>query len=179
LEWRREAPWAILTRMRAAFLLCCLMCVGFSQTGYDTAKLLREVDDLARSPLEVQGTLTYAGPKGEDRSTASFHFLTGPKGEVHFEQQGESPAVITCDGEEAWVYSPPLHRYWKETAAREKICSPIFGTWKDLPERLEQASLHGKCGSDPSGPASDYILVTGFYEKVVKVKADVAAILNL
>ena len=84
---------------------------------------------------------------------------------TRFEQMGRStPAVIVCDDADAWVYSPPLHKYRKELSTDDGVCSPIIGDWRQLPNRLQSPVLAGGCGSDPSAQPTGYALVTGFSE---------------
>jgi TonB family protein len=94
-----------------------------------------------------------------------FKFLMRSSTETRFEQRGElAPAVIVCNGSNAWVYSPPLHRYRKEPSAGNKLCSLIAEDWKVLPISLESPVLAGLCGLEPSTPSLGYKLVRGFSE---------------
>jgi TonB family protein len=148
-------------------VLALLGGMAFSQIGEDATKLLQEVADAATSATnwQIEGSINYPGSHAEAAASEQFKLLIGPADRTRFEQTGRSaPAIIVCDGSNAWVYSPPLHRYRQERSSDNKLCSPIVGDWKLLPRTLQLPTLAGSCGPDPSAQSPAYKLVRGFLD---------------
>jgi TonB family protein len=144
-------------------LFLLLSVVAFSQTTGDAKRLLQQVADSAKSTehWRIEGSVERQGSKST--TTEHFRVLTRMPNEVRFELDGRStPAVIVCDGVNAWIYSPPLLRYKQEPAAGNKLCSPIVGDWNLLPANLDSPVFAGACGPDPSTYFAGYVLVRGF-----------------
>lgn len=140
--------------------------VGFCQTVEDAGTLIQDVAGAARKATtwHIEGSIRYLEPAASYTSGDQFKLLMRSSTETRFEQLGRSPAVIACDGINAWVYSPPLHRYRKEPLAEDKLCSPVVGDWKLLPTSLQSPVLAGTCGPEPSIESRDYRLVSAFSE---------------
>ena len=142
---------------------------AFSQTADDAARLIQEVAGNAShtTAWQIDGTVTY--DESDATSPAEqFRLLTRSPVETRFEQGGvTAPAVIVCDGSNAWVFSPPLGRCRKESATGNAMCSPILGEWKLLSTRLQEPMLAGSCGPDPSTESQRYKLVRGFIDSEI------------
>jgi TonB family protein len=141
--------------------------VAFSQTADDARRLIQEVADAAKNTTnwQIEGSISYPKSSADHTSSEQFKLLIRSPSEVRFEQSGETaPAVIVCDDTNAWIYSPPLHRYRKQPSAYNKLCSPIVADWKALPTSLESPVFAGFCGPDPSSKSSIYPLVRGVSE---------------
>jgi TonB family protein len=148
-------------------LFALLAGVGYSQTLEDAAPLLQEVADVAKNTTNwhIEGSISYPGSGAGHDSSEQFRILIRTPSETRFEQTGKtSAAIIVCNGATAWIYSPPLHRYRKESSADSQLCSPIVGGWKVLPTSLQAPVVAGACGPNPAIQSPDYKLVRGFSE---------------
>jgi TonB family protein len=126
--------------------------------------LLLDVADSARSGAtwRIEGTTKFAGREKEDTWTETFNMLMQQPDKAYFTQAGgETPTVIVCDGNDAWIYSPRFHRHQRALAAGHRGCSLIVEDWRTLPSKLMSPSLKGTCGADPSIKSSAYLLVRG------------------
>jgi TonB family protein len=151
--------------MRIGMLLF-LMGIGFAQTRDDAAGLIQAVADSAADTTNwrIEGTIEYSGSNPGDKATEQFKILQSPD-KTRFEQAGDrAPAVIVCNGADAWIYSPPLRRYRKEPSDGNKLCSPFVGDWKRLPITIQSPKVAGACGPNPKVKAPGYRLVRGFFE---------------
>jgi len=77
----------------------------------DPAALLADVAQTAQNikAWRIQGRIEGSDFAGSD---ATFTLIQRSAREVRFEQKGGvQPAMIVCDGQNKWTYSPPLNRY--------------------------------------------------------------------
>ena len=139
--------------------------LGLAQSPDNATRIVQDVADSAAntSSWRIQGSIRYSGSANEHAVTEFKLSLQSPS-DSHFEQTGESPAIIVCTGPDAWIYSPPLRRYRKEQSLGNELCSPFVGEWKRLPKTLQSPILKGGCGPDPDIPSSAFKLVRGFSE---------------
>jgi len=151
-------------------LFLLVMRAALGQTNVEAARLLKDVADSASKAVNwrIEGSVEYSGPGPSatfGTSTRSqFTLLMRSPEEVHFEEtNAPTPALIVCDGSNAWIYSPPINRYKKEPSAKNPLCSPIVGQWRLLTAALESPTLVGSCGPAPSiETPANYQLVSGF-----------------
>lgn len=144
-----------------SFVLVTLL--GLAQSPDNATRIVQDVADSAAntSSWRIQGSIRYSGSANEHAVTEFKLSLQSPS-DLHFEQTGESPAIIVCTGPDAWTYSPPLRRYRKEQSLGNELCSPFVGEWKRLPKTLQSPILKGGCGPEPDIPSSAFKLVRGF-----------------
>jgi periplasmic protein TonB len=105
---------------------------------------------------------------------ATFTLFMRAPAEVRFQEiGGPTPAVIVCDTENAWVYSPPLNRYRTQPASESTLCSQIVGNWKSLASTLKSPVLAGRRTVEIGGRTTDCELVRGKSEATPPLSGDI------
>jgi TonB family protein len=153
--------------LASILLLALLPTTAYPQSTGDAHELIKEVAEVANNTTnwQIEGSISYPEPAGSHLADEQFTLLMREPNEARFEQTGVStPAIIVCDGANTWIYSPPLHKYRKESSAENKLCPPIVGSWKALPTALDSPAIVGVCGPDPTSQPTGFSLVRGFSE---------------
>jgi TonB family protein len=157
--------------MRVLLSLILVSC-AFSRGRNDASALIQAVADGANSAKSwrIEGSI-------EDSShsrSATFTLLMRTPVEVKFQQIGGStPAVIVCDTDTAWVYSPPLNRYWTQPVSQSTLCSPIVGDWKSLSSTLKSPVSAGRRTVEIGGRTSDCEVVRGRSDATLPLSGEI------
>jgi TonB family protein len=152
--------------MRTALLALLLAGLSCPQSADDARKLIEDVAATASDATgwHIEGSMESVIWRSAHPARSGFTFWQRSKDQGRYEQTGDRPLTIVCDGAVAWTYSSPLHRYRKESPV-EQLCSQVVAEWTKLPERLESPQLVGGCGPDPSiDTPADYKLVRAYID---------------
>lgn len=145
--------------MRLLLSLIFVSC-AFSQSRKDASALIQSVVDTANQAKtwRIEGS-------SEDSHfvhSAAFTLFMRAPAEVRFrEVGGPTPAIIVCDTDNAWVYSPPLNLYQTRPVSESTLCSPIVGDWKSLSSTLKSPILAGRRTIKVGGRTTECELVRG------------------
>jgi TonB family protein len=136
-----------------------------AQSADNAADIIRNLAHSAADATswKIDGAIIYSPiPAGGVTVAVPFTLLVHSPNQSYFEHLGgPSPSLIVCDGANAWIYSPPFHRYAKRPAANNPSCAPMVADWKLLAADLESPTLSGRCGSDPTKSSDEFQLITG------------------
>jgi TonB family protein len=157
--------------MRYLLALIFVFC-AFSRGRDDGSALIQSVVDTASSTKtwRIDGSIEdshYVHP-------ATFTLFMRAPAEVRFQEVGSPiPAVIVCDTENAWVYSPPLNRYRTQPVSESTLCSQIVGNWKSLASTLKSPVLAGGRTVEIGGRQTECELVRGKSEATPPLSGDI------